>query len=87
MDGLSVNVHVSDRNCLFLSLSILLEEEVGITNKSKKRYNQFVLLEGQIIQPPTRTPAQVENERNIYVLYTVNHLHYPLKFQRDFCKY
>jgi hypothetical protein len=39
MDGLSVNAHVSDRNCLFLSLSILLEEEVGIINKSKNLYN------------------------------------------------
>jgi hypothetical protein len=46
-------------------------------------YFEVSASEDEITQPPRTTVGQVDSERSVSILYILNHLQYPLKFQRD----
>jgi hypothetical protein len=82
MDGLSVQTVARDRICLFGSFSILLKDGGGECNELRQNaiHSIYVVAEGQRIQPPTTTVAQVEIERGVSVVRILNQHHYPFNF-------
>lgn len=57
----------------------------GLSKQTLARDGNYVVTDGQNIQPPTSTAGQVNSERSISVPSILNQDHYPLKFQRGLC--
>jgi hypothetical protein len=68
MEGLSVQTVISDGDCVFRSVSILLEDE---RQDNKSRGEKFVVPEGQIIQPTSTVVGESESERSAVCLFYV----------------
>jgi hypothetical protein len=70
-----------DRNGLFRTLSVLLDDEGRYNSLGQKVAQYISVSEGQIIQRPTTTVGQVESGTSQSALHILNCQHYPLKFQ------
>jgi hypothetical protein len=75
MDGVSVQTVTRVRNCLFRSLSILLEDEGRYSRLRQNAIQMFHVSTGQIAHLQITIASQVGSERSIAVLYVFDYHH------------
>jgi hypothetical protein len=75
MDGVSVQTVTRVKNCLFRSLSLLLEDEGRYNRLRQNAIQVFHASAGQIAQPQITIAGQAGSERSIAVLYVFDYHH------------